>query len=299
MKANLIEDLSIAEAKASIAGQRVIGYAKAIANGTPKSNSSDDSNIFWKRWKAGDKNAMDMYVKSNVWLFAQIAFKLKAKYYTMDLEDIFSIVVGFTQEAFEGYSNKRKATLISYHSHYAQYRVSHTFEAMSPLSYKQRKLLREARRVAFNEGVSLQLSLAEMLKSRNMYKYKGAAQTASKIIGLSKGMVSLDRSITLERDSITLGDTMQAPKEDIDAPLDIKANRRQIERIKQYISKDLNSAEKEMFLRMIEGVDYKSLAREKGTTTQNIHYIQKSVKRKLAFRAKQLKAKGIALPEQF
>lgn len=302
MKSNsLVGGMNTSMAMSSVEGRRLSKKVKALAEGVKPAESCEYSNELWQRWKAGDEDALRIYIKSNAGLFAKISFQLKAKFRRMDLEEIFSIVLAYSKTAFENYDNKRKASVISFHSYYAQYEVGHINEARSPLYAKQMAMLKKAESISFKEGVDIESALVSVIQSqpKKFCRDSTVQYHARKIIAASLPSLSLQSYPYQGNERIMLYETIPAPKEDLDRPLDMPTNSHQLERIKKYLAQDLSDRDKLIFEGMLKGMSAFQVAKENKVTTETIRHARKRIMKKAGHRANILKAQGIELSDLF
>lgn len=299
MNTSVLYNINMARAKQSTAGRRIIRSAEALSEGIDSAESSAESNVLWERWNRGDKSALDLYIKSNIWLFVKISLMLKTRFTKMDLEHIYSIVVGYSQVAFSKYDSSRNSTVLSFHTNYCQYEVSHINEKMSALHGRQIALLRIAKQLSVDTGMDFREALIQVIVDRKACIKSKVKQYADKIIAASSSKQSLDQPIDDERGSKLLYETIEAPQEDLYASLDRALNSRQLDRIKAYITKDLSERDKGIFQGMLNGMPDTRLAEDAGVGRNTINRARNRILKKTKCRANELKKQGISLPAIF
>lgn len=298
---SIVAGINTSMAMSSSEGRRLSKKVEALAEGVKPAESCKYSNELWQRWKAGNEDALRIYIKSNAGLFAKISFQLKAKFRRMDLEEIFSIVLAYSKTAFENYDDKRKASVISFHSYYAQYEVGHISEARSPLYAKQMAMLKEAKILSFRENIDIESALVSVIQSqpKKFCRDSTIQYHAQKIITASLKPLSL-QSYAYQGDGRTmLYETIPVPKEDLDGPLDMPTNSHQLERIKKYLVQDLSDRDKLIFQGMLKGMSVFQIAKENKVTTETIRHARKRIMKNAGHRASILKAQGIELSDLF
>lgn len=292
-------NVNMGKAKQSAEGQRIIRAAKAMSEGVETPESGEESNKLWLRWGQGDDNALDLYIKSNVWLFVRISLKLKARFPKMDLEHIFSIIIDYSQTAFCKYDGSRGATVLSFHTKYAEYEVGHVYEKMSPLHSRQVTLLKNAKKLSFDTGMDLRSALIQVANEQNVCMKSNIKQYVDKIIAASSSKLSLHQPVNEERGAKLLHEVMEAPQEDLDSTLDIEPNRSQLEQIKAYITQDLSDRDKLIFQGMLKGFADSRIAESAGIVRRSIGRVRNRILEKTKRRANQLKNRGVRLPAIF
>lgn len=282
--------------------KKLLKRARSIANGINPAKDAKSSTRHWYDWKAGDSRAINRYIRENIMLFYCEALKLKAKFFSLDLDEIFGLILEYTYTAFQGYDPKNKAELVSYHCRYAQYYVSNTSkERLGHNSYKI-KVYRTALSLSEQTGLSLRDCLIQVIKNRlgaKVESHTHIIKRAESIISAFSRVESLNEKVGYERDSNERISLISSGLSNTESNIERKAANYQIRRIKRLLKEGLTDEDQLLFDLVLKGLNLHGLSLELNMSLPTVHYRRSKMMRKVEQRAKELKAKGIRLPSIF
>ena len=218
--------------------KKVRDLARSLAKGTRPAQDAKESTKHWHDWKAGDTKAIDRYIKENAMLFFCEAKKLNYKFFTVDLEEVFGLILEYTYTAFQNYDPNNTAELVSYHCRYAQYYVSNTCRAWTGQDRDKIEVYKAALSLREKSGRHLRDCLIEVIKSRRTLKkgtHSSIVERAEGLINIFNGHDSLNRKVKPERDADEVVDLLRDEDSIVEAQIEREGSRHQIECIKRGI----------------------------------------------------------------
>lgn len=302
MPSKILDGVEIGMAVRSPESKRLGDLVRRIADGTPPASSAKESTALWRAWKAGDKRAINAYIKQNVRLFYETTLKLSQVYYRLPIEDIFSVILSYAPTAFEDYDPSKNAELVSFHMIYSQYSVSHMSCKLTKISHAKKEKYLKALAVSQKTGQDFKMCLVEVIKNSRGKNAVGSADIVSyaeAMINNFRGTTSLNRKLGFERDSIEVVDILSSGPPKIELEIEEDSRRAKLEHVKSKLLACLRPKDLAVFNILARGGADSTIAAELGITKSNAVSKRKYVLDKLKRKAEELKAKGIKLPDVF
>lgn len=235
-------------------------------------------------------------------LFFCEAKKLHYKFFTMDLEEVFGLILEYTYTAFQNYDPNNTAELVSYHCRYAQYYVSNTGRAWAGQDRDKIEIYKQAVKLRDDTGMYLRDCLIQVVKDRRKVKmcdHSSIVQRVEGLFNIFKGHTSLNKKVGFERDSDEVIDLISSGKPAIDIQVDAEDSKFQIQRIKRLLKKGLSREHKRVFDLALKGYKLERIAEATGVSIKTAKSRRDVVMKKVTRKAEKLKAKGIRLPAIF
>lgn len=302
MAAYILKDVDMSSVNFSAESDRLQRFARSIANGVKPAESAEASTQHWHDWKAGDNRAISRYIRENVNLFYCEALKLKSKFFSLDLEEIFGLILEYTYTAFQNYDPKNKAELVSYHCTFAQYHVSNTSRIWLGQDFNKIEVYKAALKLRDRTQLDLRECLIQTVKERRPIKmgaHANLVNRAEALLNIFKGVSSLNEKLGHDRDSAERIDLMSSGASNTEIEIERKAANYQLRRIKRLLKEGLSDEDQRIFDLALKGLNLHGISLELDMPLQTVHYRRGRVMKKVKAKAKELKAKGIRLPAIF
>ena len=302
MATYILKGMDMSNIVFSSENHRLLRLARSIANGVEPAKDARLSTRHWHAWKAGDSRAINRYIKENVMLFYCEALKLKAKFFDLDLDEVFSLILEYTHTAFQNYDPSNTAELVSYHCRFAQYYVSNTAKKRLGQDYNKIKVYKAALKLRERTQLDLRECLIQTIKSRRSVRvgtHESVVRLAESLLHIFKGHTSLNEKLGYDRDSDERIDLLSSGVPDTEIEIERKAANYQISRIKRLLKEGLSDEDQRVFDLALKGLNLHGISLELNMPLQTVHYRRGRVMKKVKAKAKELKAKGIRLPAIF